>query len=38
VKPDPRRKGWQQQALWIIIITLIAFCYVFARYHRALVR
>lgn len=38
MKQDPRQRGWQQQTLGIIIITLIAFCYVFARYHRALLR
>jgi hypothetical protein len=35
---DNRRRGWQQQALGIIIIALIAFAIAFARFHRALLK
>jgi hypothetical protein len=33
-----RRRAWQQQALGIIIIALIAFAIAFARFHRALLK
>jgi hypothetical protein len=35
---DPRRRGWQQQAIGIIIIALLIFAIAFARYHRALLK
>jgi hypothetical protein len=35
---DQRRRGWQQQTIGIIIITLVIFAIMFARYHRALLR
>ena len=39
MKPhDQRRRGWQQQTLGIIIITLVIFALVVVRYHRALLR
>ena len=33
-----RKRAWQQQALGIIIIALIAFAIAFARFHRALLK
>jgi hypothetical protein len=33
---SPNRRAWQQQAIGIILITLVTALYVFARYWRAL--
>ena len=35
---NQRKRAWQQQAVGILLITLLAFLYVFARYHRALIK
>ena len=35
---DQRRRGWQQQTIGIIIIAVIIFSLIFARYHRALLK
>ena len=35
---DPRRNGWQQQAIGIIVVALVIFFLLLARYHRALLK